>query len=148
MKIKMIPIGLIHTPFTEIDTIPIQSSRSEILGSVEVFSEFAQGMQGIEGFSHIFLVYVFHQVGKSISLSVQPFLDDQAQGVFATRYPIRPNCIGFSVVQLISKDNNILFFKGADMLNGTPLLDIKPYIPDFDVFSVEKTGWYQNRKHD
>ena len=95
MKIKMIPIGLIHTPFTEIDTIPIQSSRSEILGSVEVFSEFAQGMQGIEGFSHIFLVYVFHQVGKSISLSVQPFLNDQAQGVFATRYPIRPNCICF-----------------------------------------------------
>jgi len=143
----MKPIGVIHTPLTEIYTIPIQSSRSEIPGSVDVFSQYADGLEGIEGFSHVFLVYAFHQSRQQFSLTVHPFLDDQMHGVFATRHPERPNSLGFSVVQLVRRENNMLFFRGADMLDGTPLLDIKPYIPDFDVFAVEKTGWYQHRKH-
>ena len=143
----MKPIEVIHTPLTEIDTIPIQSSRSEIPGSVDVFSQYADGLEGIEGFSHVFLVYAFHLSRKQFSLTVHPFLDDQKHGIFATRHPERPNPLGFSVVQLVRRENNMLFFRGADMLDGTPLLDIKPYIPDFDVFAVEKTGWYQHRKH-
>jgi tRNA-Thr(GGU) m(6)t(6)A37 methyltransferase TsaA len=147
MEFRMKPIGVIHTPLTEIDTIPIQSSRSEIPGSVDVFSQYADGLEGIEGFSHVFLVYAFHLSRQQFSLTVHPFLDDQKHGIFATRHPERPNPLGFSVVQLVRRENNMLFFRGADMLDGTPLLDIKPYIPDFDVFAVEKTGWYQHRKH-
>ena len=139
-------IGVIHTPLTDKKSVPIQSSRSDIIGKVEVYPQYLEGLEGIEAFSHIYLLYGFHQSDQEISLKVKPFLDDQYHGVFATRYPNRPNPIGFSVVQLIARQSNLLEFKGADMLDGTPLFDIKPYIPDFDVFSVEKTGWYQTRK--
>ncbi|MHC1783715.1 MAG: tRNA (N6-threonylcarbamoyladenosine(37)-N6)-methyltransferase TrmO [Anaerolineaceae bacterium] len=140
-------IGVIHTPLTEKKDAPIQSSRSDISGTVEVFPEYLEGLEGIEDFSHIYLFYGFHCAEKEVSLKVQPFLDDQLHGIFATRYPCRPNPLGFSVVQFIEKHENMLSFKGADMLDGTPLLDIKPYIPEFDIFKVEKTGWYKNRKH-
>jgi tRNA-Thr(GGU) m(6)t(6)A37 methyltransferase TsaA len=140
-------IGIIHTPlFTESDT-PIQSSRSDITGTVEVFPQYLDGLDGIEEFSHIYLIYGFHRCELEGALKVQPFLDDQLHGIFCTRHPNRPNPIGLSVVQLIDRQENLLNFKGADMLDGTPLLDIKPYIPEFGIFTVKKTGWYQNRKY-
>jgi tRNA-Thr(GGU) m(6)t(6)A37 methyltransferase TsaA len=139
-------IGVIHTPLYEKKDMPIQSSRSNVLGTVEVFQQYLDGLDGIEDFSNIYLLYGFHRSETEISLKVKPFLDDQNHGVFATRYPCRPNPIGLSVVQLVERKNNLLFFKGADMLNGTPLFDIKPYIPEFDIFTVDKIGWYQSRK--
>jgi len=146
MEFHMKAIGIIHTPIADKKSAPIQSSRSEVIGTVEVFPEYLEGLEGIEAFSHIYLLYGFHLSDQEVSLKVKPFLDDQVHGVFATRHPNRPNPIGFSVVQLLDRQANLLEFKGADMLDGTPLLDIKPYIPDFDVFSVDKTGWYQHRK--
>jgi tRNA-Thr(GGU) m(6)t(6)A37 methyltransferase TsaA len=147
MEFVMKPIGIIHTPFTEAKNTPIQSARSDSLGSVEVFHQFIEGLDGIDGFSRIYLIYGFHLSATEVSLKVQPFLDDQRRGLFTTRYPCRPNPIGLSVVELMERKENILTFSGADMLDGTPLLDIKPYIPDFDIFTVDKIGWYQNRKH-
>lgn len=146
MEIVLTSIGVIHTPLFEAKDAPIQSSRSEVAGSVEVFPEYESGLEGIEEFSHIYLLYGFHRSVFAGALKVQPFLDDQSHGVFATRYPCRPNSLGFSVVQLTRRQGNWLYFKGADMLDGTPLLDIKPYIPEFDIFSVDRIGWYQNRK--
>jgi tRNA (adenine37-N6)-methyltransferase len=140
-------IGIIHTPFQEKAGMPIQSARSEVEGTVEVFPEYLAGLAGIEEFSHLYLLYAFHCAEPLQTLTVKPFLDDQAHGLFTTRYPCRPNPIGFSVIRLIKREDHLLYFKGADMLDRTPLLDIKPYIPDFDIFTVEKIGWYQNRKY-
>jgi tRNA-Thr(GGU) m(6)t(6)A37 methyltransferase TsaA len=147
MDFVMKAIGIIHTPLTETGNTPIQSSRSEIQGTIEVFPQYLEGLDGIEEFSHIYLLYGFHRAWPEVSLKVQPFLDDQLHGIFATRYPCRPNPLGLSVVQLMERKDTILHFKGADMLDGTPLLDIKPYIPEFDIFTTEKIGWYQHRKH-
>ena len=147
MDLLIKPIGVIHTLFNDKTEMPIQSSRSDSIGSVEMFSEFQEGLEGIEDFSRIYLLYEFHRAAPVQSLRVQPFLDDKEHGIFATRYPVRPNPIGLSIVELIGRKGNMLHFKGADMLDGTPLFDIKPYIPEFDIFNVEKTGWYQNRKY-
>ena len=147
MEIMMKAIGLIHTPLIEKSDAPIQSSRSDIAGTVEVFPQYIEGLDGIEEFSHIYLLWVFHRSEQKISLKVKPFLDDQLHGIFTTRHPCRPNPLGLSVVRLIVRQGNFLSFKGADMLDGTPLLDIKLYIPEFDIFAIEKTGWYQNRKY-
>lgn len=140
------PIGVIHTPILEPGAAPIQSARSDLQGVAEVWPEFEQGLDGIEGFSHVYLLYLFDRASDQPSMLVKPFLDDQERGLFTTRYPCRPNQIGFSVVQVLSHDRNKLRFSGADMLDQTPLLDVKPYIPEFDVFQVTRTGWYQNRK--
>ena len=137
-------IGVIHSPFTEKMQTPIQPTLSQAVGQVEVFPEFADGLQDLEGFSHIILLYVFHQ-SDGYTLQVKPFLDDQLRGLFATRYPRRPNPIGLSVVQLLARRDNILEIEGVDVLEGTPLLDIKPYVPDFDVYTETRTGWYETR---
>ena len=138
------PIGVLHTPILD-KSGPIQSSRSDMIGTAELFQEFEQGLQGIEDFSHIYLIYEFDRPILTLSMMVKPFLDDNERGLFTTRYPRRPNPIGLSIVRVVSHYDNIVEFQGADMLDNTPLLDIKPYIPDFDVFEVKKTGWYQNR---
>lgn len=140
----MHPIGVIYSPFTDKAQTPIQPTRSQAGGRVEVFSEFADGMQGLEGFSHIILLYAFH-CSSGYSLQVKPFLDDQLHGLFATRYPCRPNPIGLSVVRLLARHENILDIGEVDVLDGTPLLDIKPYVPEFDVRTDVKTGWYAQR---
>jgi tRNA (adenine37-N6)-methyltransferase len=147
MEISMKAIGIIHTPFQETSGMPIQSSRSEIAGTVELYPQYLEGLEGIEEFSHLYLLYGFHRSDPFKSLKVQPFLDNRLHGIFATRYPVRPNPLGLSIVRLIGWQENQLDFIGADMLDQTPLFDIKPYIPEFDIFNVEKTGWYQNRKH-
>ena len=138
----MHPIGIIHSPFTEKDQTPIQASRSQAIGMVEVYPEFADGLQDIDGFSHLILLYAFH-LSSGYSLYVIPFLDDQQRGVFATRYPYRPNPIGLSVVRLKMRQGAALTVEGVDVLDGTPLLDIKPYVHDFDVQTGIRTGWYE-----
>ena len=144
MEFIMKPIGVIHSPFTDKSQTPIQPTRSQAIGRVEVFPEFAGGMQDLDEFSHIILLYAFH-CSSGYSLQVQPFLDDQLRGLFATRHPCRPNPIGLSIVRLLACRENILDIEGVDMLDGTPLLDIKPYVPDFDVRNDVKTGWYAQR---
>ena len=144
LEFLMHPIGVIHTPFTDKAQTPIQSSRSQAIGLVEVDLEFAPGLQDLEGLSHLILLYVFHR-SVGYALQVKPFLDDQLHGLFATRYPARPNPIGLSVVRLLTRRDNQLEIAGVDMLDGTPLLDIKPYVPEFDVRTETRTGWYENR---
>jgi tRNA-Thr(GGU) m(6)t(6)A37 methyltransferase TsaA len=147
MEIVMRPIGIIHTPFIEKEQTPIQASRSSSVGTVEVYPEFEEGLKDIEYFSHIYLLYVFH-LSSGYPLHVKPFLDDQEHGLFSTRYPQRPNPIGLSVVRLLSVEGNQLTIRGADMLDNTPLLDIKPYFTDFDVITKVRSGWYETRSID
>jgi len=144
MEFIMKPIGVIHSPFTDKAMTPIQPSRSQASGRVEVYPEYAEGLQGLEGFSHLILIYVFHQ-SSGFTLKVQPFLDNQLHGLFATRHPCRPNALGLSIVRLLARRENILEIDGVDMLDGTPLLDIKPYVTDFDDRTDVKTGWYAQR---
>ncbi len=144
MEIILRPIGVIHSPFIEKSQTPVQASRSQAIGRVEIDPEYTAGLQDIEGFSHIILIYLFH-CSSSYALQVKPFLDDTMRGLFATRHPCRPNPIGLSVVRLIKRDGNVLEIEGVDVLNGTPLLDIKPYIPDFDDRHGVETGWYRTR---
>jgi tRNA-Thr(GGU) m(6)t(6)A37 methyltransferase TsaA len=144
MGYNLRPIGVIHSPFTEKDRTPIQPNRSQAIGSVEVYPEFAAGLQDLDGFSHLILLYLFHRA-DGYSLLVEPFLDQQEHGLFATRYPMRPNPIGLSIVRLKILRENFLTVEGIDVLDGTPLLDIKPYIPDFDARLDVRAGWYETR---
>jgi len=144
MEISMHPIGIIHSPFSDKDQTPIQASRSQAIGTVEVYPEFSDGLQDIEEFSHIYLLYVFHN-SSGYSLQIKPFLDDQEHGLFATRYPYRPNPLGISTVRLLFRQANVLTIEGVDVLDGTPLLDIKPYVPDFDLRTDVRAGWYETR---
>lgn len=139
------PIGIIHTPHKTKEGIPIQpKAASGIKGSVEVFKEFATGLKDLELFSHIYVLYYFHE-SKGFNLEVQPFLDHKLRGLFATRAPRRPNGIGLSIVKLIQVKANILEIENVDMLDGTPLLDIKPYVPKFDIFTDASHGWLADK---
>ena len=141
--IKFKPIGIIHSPFKETRGVPIQPSGAKgIKGHIEVFPEFEEGLKDIDGFSHIILIYHFHLAQKT-TLKVIPYLDQQAHGIFATRAPLRPNHIGFSVVELLKVEQNILHIQNLDIVDGTPLLDIKPCVPQFDFQDVTKTGWLE-----
>ncbi len=145
MDFTLRPIGVIHSPFTDKKQTPIQPTRSQAIGRVEVLPEFVDGLDGVEGFSFIILLYIFDR-SEGFSLRVQPFLDDRMHGIFATRYPYRPNPLGLSVVRLLKRDGNLLEIEGVDVLDKTPLLDIKPYVPDFDLYQGEiRTGWYETR---
>ncbi len=141
MTVSYQPIGTIHSPFAGTEQVPIQPTAADgIPGTVEVFPEFAVGLQDLSGFSHIILLYHFHRVTQ-VRLTVIPFLDDEARGVFATRAPSRPNPIGLSIVRLLGIEGNVLHVENVDIVDGTPLLDIKPYVPAFDHHEVERTGW-------
>lgn len=136
------PIGVIRTPFENPEGMPIQPAGGEdITGTVEIFPEFARGLRDIEGFTRIVLIYHFHQ-SNDCSLEVIPFLDTRPHGIFATRAPSRPNPIGFSIVELLEREGSRLLVSGIDILDGTPLLDIKPYIPGCDAFTGGKAGWF------
>ena len=138
------PIGTIHTPWTGTAGMPIQpSGAGGVPGTVEIFPAFAEGLRDIEGFSRIILIYSFHR-SLSYDLITKPFLDTVPRGVFATRSPKRPNAIGLSCVRLVGKDKNILNIEDVDMLDGTPLLDIKPYVPAFDAYPDAACGWLEN----
>ena len=140
------PIGVIHTPHKEKKGMPIQPPGAEgVKGKVELFADFANGLKDIEGFSHIILIFAFHK-SEGYNLQVSPFMEDDIHGVFAVRAPRRPNPIGLSIVRLEKHDGNILFIDNPDMLDGTPLLDIKPYIPDFDAYPDAVSGWQEKHK--
>jgi tRNA-Thr(GGU) m(6)t(6)A37 methyltransferase TsaA len=135
------PIGAIHSPFETVEGMPIQPlGATGIPGWVEVHPEYAEGLQDLAGFSHLILLYHFHQAGKA-KLMVMPFLDKKLRGVFSTRAPVRPNPIGLSIVKLIAVQGTRLEIENVDILDGTPLLDIKPYIPQMENFEDVRIGW-------
>jgi tRNA-Thr(GGU) m(6)t(6)A37 methyltransferase TsaA len=143
MKIEFQQIGVIHTPYLKLEGMPLQPAGAlGVQGTVEVFEEFQSGLKDLDGFSHIILVYYFHQ-SKNYNLHVVPFMDSKRRGLFSTRAPNRPNNIGISTVKLEKIEKRILYVQNIDILNGTALLDIKPYIPEFDVQSHVRTGWLE-----
>jgi tRNA (adenine37-N6)-methyltransferase len=149
MEIRLEAIGTIHTGHASKEDAPVQGAlHPDAEGRVEVFPEFAEGLKDIELFSHIYLLYLFDRA-KPGALVRQTFLDDTPHGVFASRHPCRPNGIGITVVRLTKRSGNMLTVSGIDVLDGTPLLDIKPYIPRFDCYPEASEGWLagkENRK--
>jgi tRNA-Thr(GGU) m(6)t(6)A37 methyltransferase TsaA len=146
-EIKYKPIGIIHSPFKEPKGTPIQPAGAKgTNGTVEIFPAYAEGLKDIEGFSHIILLYHFH-LSKESELIVKPYMDKESHGVFAMRGPSRPNPIGISVVCLIRVEGNMLHIQDVDIVDGTPLLDVKPYIPEFDIREVQRIGWLERNVH-
>ncbi len=143
---EMKPIGIIHTPFSDPVGMPIQpAGAAGVRGTVHVFDEYVPGLQDLDGFSHILLLYVFHR-SEGFKLQVVPFMDTEPRGLFATRAPKRPNPIGLSLVRLDRVEGATLHVTGLDILDGTPLLDIKPYVPDFDRQEQVRTGWLEQAR--
>lgn len=135
------PIGNIRTPFKKQAGMPIQPSGAKgVRGTIKIKKDYIGGLKDLEGFSHLVLIYHFH-LSKEYDLMVTPFLDDQPRGVFATRAPRRPNSIGLSIVKLNAVEEDTLEIENVDIIDGTPLLDIKPYVPEFDAQTEVKTGW-------
>jgi tRNA-Thr(GGU) m(6)t(6)A37 methyltransferase TsaA len=138
---NLTPIGIIHSPHRQALGTPVQAALAPgITGSVEVFPEYADGLRDLDGFERIWLVYWFDRA-KPAQLVVTPYLDIAPRGLFSTRAPSRPNPIGLSPVRLIGIRGNILTVEGLDILDNTPLLDIKPYLPVFDAFQAARIGW-------
>lgn len=147
-EIKLNPIGIIHTPYKESKGIPIQGKfENGVSGQAELFPEYLQGLKDIEGFSHLILIYFFNR-SKDANLIGKPFLEDIEHGIFAIRSPHRPNHIGFSIVKLEKIIDNIITFFEVDILDGTPLLDIKPYVSYFDSRENVKNGWLEKHFKD
>ncbi len=139
------PVGILHSPHKELAGMPVQpTSAAGITGKIEIFPEFEEGLLDIEGFSRIMIFYHLHRSAGPL-LSATPFLDTVPHGVFASRIPRRPNPLGFSVVRLISREGNILNIADVDILDGTPVLDIKPYVPEFDAYPNESSGWFEGK---
>jgi len=140
---EMKPIGIIHSPFKEPGGMPIQpAGAAGVTGTVEVFEEYRAGLKDLEGFSHIILLYHFHR-SEGFNLQTVPFMDSEPRGLFATRAPRRPNPIGLSIVQLDTIEEGVLQIQNVDILDGTPLLDIKPYVPEFDAPVRVRAGWLE-----
>jgi len=143
--VQFYPIGIIKTPFRSTEGMPIQpSGATEVEGTIEIYQDFVEGLKDLDGFSHVILLYHLHE-SKGFQLMVTPFMDDKQRGVFATRAPKRANPIGLSVVKLVKIENNILHIENIDVLHDTPLLDIKPFIPDVDSPNVTGLGWLQGK---
>ena len=146
MKIVYQTIGIIRTPFHDPKGMPIQPAGARgMQGRVEVFREYQAGLKDLDGFSHIILLYDFHR-SKGFNLHVVPFLDSEDRGLFATRAPKRPNSLGLSVVRLRSIEDGILHVENVDILDETPLIDIKPYVPEFDVQTDVRIGWVEHAR--
>jgi tRNA-Thr(GGU) m(6)t(6)A37 methyltransferase TsaA len=145
MQISFEPIGTIHTPFKTREGMPIQTrAATGIKGEILLDEAFVAALEDLDGFSHIMLIYYLHK-SEGYEMKVKPFLDNVKRGLFATRAPRRPNAIGVSVVKLLGIEKNILQIENVDMLDGTPLLDIKPYIPQIDTQESVKLGWLENK---
>ena len=143
-EIKYTPIGIIHSKFTDTKNTPIQGVFArDARAEVEVFPDYAAGLKDIQGFSHLILIYHFH-LAEGRSLMTKPFFDKEKKGIFSIRHFNRPNPIGLSVVRLDKVRGNILEISEVDILDGTPLLDIKPYIPEFDHRHDVREGWYEH----
>ncbi len=139
------PIGIIHTPFTERKGTPIQPHRGQgVKGTIEIFPQYAEGLADLDGFSHIYLIFYLHR-SEGFKLRVIPYLDDIERGVFATRAPRRPNAIGLSIVRLEKIEGSTLYIEDVDMLDGTPLLDIKPFVRRFDEPDDIRIGWLEGK---
>ena len=144
--IELEPIGIIHTPFTKPEGMPIQpKGAAGVRGTIKLFDEYHAGLKDLDGFSHIILLYHFHR-SHGFNLHVVPFMDSELRGLFSTRAPKRPNPIGISVVQLDKIENGVLHIQNADIMDGTPLLDIKPYVPEFDSPQNIRTGWVRQAR--
>ena len=142
------PIGVIHTPHKEPKGTPIQPTGAQgIEGTIELNPEYRPGLKDLDGFSHVILLYHFHRA-EGYSLQVKPYMDKDTHGVFATRIPGRPNPIGLSVVRLLDIEGGTLRIQDVDILDGTPLLDIKPYVPAFDHRETDRIGWLTGRSGD
>jgi tRNA (adenine37-N6)-methyltransferase len=136
-------IGVIRTPFHKIQDMPIQPRGAlGTEGQVQVDDKYKDGLRDLEGFSHIYLLYSFHKAART-ELQVIPFMDTQSRGVFSTRSPLRPNHIGISIVRLKKIEGSTVFVRDIDVLDGTPLLDIKPYMEKFDAVENSNSGWMQ-----
>ena len=147
MKVELESIGTIHTEFTKIEGMPIQPTGAKgIAGTIEIKDKYADGLKDLDGFSHIHLIYLLHKV-DGYMLEVKPFMDNDTHGVFATRSPKRPNRIGMSVVKLTKVEGNTVYIENVDILDGTPLLDIKPYVPQLyeDTIDELKIGWFETK---
>ena len=143
--IEFTPLGIIHSPFRKLENMPIQpAGAAGVKGTVQISDEYRPGLKDLEGFSHIILLYHFHR-SQGFNLNVVPFMDSVPRGVFATRAPKRPNPIGLSIVQLDKIEDGVLHISNVDILDGTPLLDIKPYVPEFDVYEKVRTGWLEKK---
>jgi len=141
----MNPIGIIHTLYKTKQDCPIQPLYATgVEGRVEVFEQYAEGLKDVELFSHIYLLYHLDRA-DAIQLVRPTFLDDTPHGIYASRHPCRPNGIGMSIVKLLRREGNVLIVEGADMLDATPLLDIKPYIAKFDAFPYASEGWFADK---
>ena len=137
------PIGMIETPFKDLEGMPIQPTGAKgVKGRILIAPAYEKGLADIEGFSHLILLYLFH-ASKGFDLTVTPFLDNTPRGVFSTRAPRRPNPIGLSIVRLTARKGPVLDIQDIDVLDKTPLLDIKPYVPGFDIKAVTSTGWLE-----
>lgn len=147
-SISIEPIGTIHTPYTEAEDIPIQGRfRNDVKGIAEIRGEYSGGLKSLDGFSHAVLLYYFHKSDK-VHISGKPFLEDIEHGIFAIRSPHRPNHIGMSVVRIERIEGAKLYFTEVDMLDGTPLLDIKPYVKQFDSREDTRSGWIEKHFKD
>jgi tRNA (adenine37-N6)-methyltransferase len=143
MTIEFTSIGTIHSPFTTLVGMPIQPSAAVgIQGFIELNKKLESALMDLDGFSHLYLIYYFH-LSKTFKLKVKPFLEDQPHGLFSTRAPNRPNQIGLSVVKLISIKKNILYIENVDIIDGTPLLDIKPYVKQMEPTQNLRIGWLE-----
>jgi tRNA-Thr(GGU) m(6)t(6)A37 methyltransferase TsaA len=139
------PIGIIHSPFKTLKGIPIQSFMSDTKGHIEIFPEYQSGLKDLSGFSHVYCLYYFDMVKLPVPLQSKPFLTNEVKGVFAIRTPFRPNPIGISILEILEiKDNNIEV-NNVDLLDQTPILDLKPYVPQFDNFKTTKIGWVKGK---
>jgi tRNA-Thr(GGU) m(6)t(6)A37 methyltransferase TsaA len=147
-QVIYVPIGTIRSPFKTVEGTPIQPIGAKgVQGQLELREELVAGIKDLEGFSHLILIYHFH-LSKGYDLEVKPFLDSEHRGVFATRAPKRPNSIGISVVRLVRVEGKYITIEDVDILDGTPLLDIKPYVPQFDSRETGKIGWLSGRIQD
>ncbi|MGB5912817.1 MAG: tRNA (N6-threonylcarbamoyladenosine(37)-N6)-methyltransferase TrmO [Promethearchaeia archaeon] len=142
------PIGVIHSPFKTLKGIPIQPTMSKTSAMIEIFLEYQNGLKDLEGFSYIYCLYVFDMVKLPVPLQSKPFLQDDIKGVFSIRTPFRPNPIGLSILELLDIEGNIIKVNNIDMLDKTPVLDIKPYVPQFDFRETDKIGWLKNKIRD
>jgi len=139
------PIGIIHTPFESLKGIPIQSAFSTTKGKIEIFSEFKAGLKDLSGFSHLYCLYLFDMVKLPVPLQSKPFLDNEKRGIFAIRSPFRPNPIGLGIYEIIEIRENIIYVNNVDILDKTPILDLKPYISQIDNVETKKVGWLEGK---
>lgn len=146
MKVEFKPIGIMHSPHKRLDGMPIQPAGAVgVKGKIEIFELYREGLDDLSGFSHIILIYFFHK-SKGFQLHVTPFMDNKERGLFATRAPKRPNPIGLSIVKLVKVEDNILYVENIDLLDKTPILDIKPYVPEFETEDEVRAGWLEEAR--